>query len=61
MLCIKYIAFACYPPMSDTSQDRGLVDMFESQEVHVLFSQYWFIVMLKLLLMFSTKRSRSCS
>jgi len=23
-------AFTCYPPMSDTSQDRELVDMFES-------------------------------
>jgi len=27
---IKYIAFACYPPRSDTSQDGGLVDLLES-------------------------------
>jgi hypothetical protein len=50
MLCIKYIAFACYPSMSDTSQDIGLVDMFKSRELRVLISQYWCIVMSKLLL-----------
>jgi hypothetical protein len=49
MLCIGYIAFACYPPISDTSQDRGLIDMFE-YESYVNSSQYWCIVMLNLLL-----------
>jgi hypothetical protein len=41
MLCIEYIAFACYPPMSDTSQDRGLVGMFESQELCVLIYHFF--------------------
>jgi hypothetical protein len=27
MLDIKYIAFACYPPRSDTSHDGGLVGL----------------------------------
>jgi hypothetical protein len=37
MLCIKYIAFAHYPPRSNTSQDGGLVGLYESQKLHVLF------------------------
>jgi hypothetical protein len=28
MLAIKFIAFACYPPLSETSHDGGLVDLF---------------------------------
>jgi hypothetical protein len=27
MLDIKYIAFACYPPRSDTSHKKGLVGL----------------------------------
>jgi len=30
MVAIEFIAFACYPPRSDTSQDGGLVDLSES-------------------------------
>jgi len=36
---IKYIAFACYPPRSDTSMElRGLVDLLESRQLRALFS-----------------------
>jgi hypothetical protein len=35
---IKYIAFARYPPRSDTSQDGGLVDLLESRQLRALFS-----------------------
>jgi hypothetical protein len=46
MLCIKYIVFACYPPRSDTSHEGGLVDLSESQKLHVLLiiPTKWFIV-----------------
>jgi hypothetical protein len=35
---IKYIAFARYPPRSDTSQDGGLlvVDLLESRQLRAL-------------------------
>ena len=35
MLCIKFIAFARYPPRPDTSQDGGLVGLhpFESRKL----------------------------
>jgi len=33
---IKYIAFARYPPRSDTSQDGGLVDLSESRQLRAL-------------------------
>jgi hypothetical protein len=37
MLVIEFIAFARYPPMSETSHDGGLVDMiFEAQKSRVL-------------------------
>jgi predicted phosphohydrolase len=34
--CRKSIAFAHYPPRSDTSHDGGLVGLNESQQLHVL-------------------------
>jgi hypothetical protein len=43
--CIKYIAFARYPSMSDTSQDKELGGMLESRELRVLISKFWCIVM----------------
>jgi hypothetical protein len=36
MLCNKYIAFTRYPPRPDTSQDGGLVGLYESQKLCVL-------------------------
>jgi hypothetical protein len=37
MVAIEYIAFACYPPRSETSHDGGLVDLFsEAHKSHVL-------------------------
>ena len=36
MLCIKCMAFACYPPRSETSQDGGLVGLYEPQKLCVL-------------------------
>jgi hypothetical protein len=36
MVAIKCTAFAHYPPRSDTSQDGGLVDLYESQKLRVL-------------------------
>jgi hypothetical protein len=44
MVAIEYIAFACYPPRSDTSQDGGLVDLSESRKLHVLYLVTAFIV-----------------
>ena len=35
MLCIKYIAFACYPPWSETSHDGRLVDQSLSHISHM--------------------------
>ncbi len=32
------LAFARYPPMSDTSQDRGQLDMLELRELRILSS-----------------------
>jgi len=61
MLCIKYIAFTCFPPLSDTSQDRGLVDMFESRELRVLFSQLLVYCHVIFVIGFVNRRSRSCS
>jgi hypothetical protein len=37
MHCIKYIAFTCYPPRPDSSQDGGLVGLHESQKQCELF------------------------
>jgi len=34
---VKVLEVACYPPRSDTSQDERLVDLLESQKLHVLF------------------------
>jgi hypothetical protein len=61
MLCIEYIAFACYPPMSDTSQDRGLVGMFESRELRILISQFLVYCHVKIVIGFINRRTRSCS
>ncbi len=37
ILAIKFIAFAHYPPRSETSHDGGLVDLFtETHKPHVL-------------------------
>jgi hypothetical protein len=35
---IKYIAFACYPPRSETSHNKGLVDLHLRHISHVLLS-----------------------
>jgi predicted phosphohydrolase len=37
MLVIKFIAFAHYPPRSDTSQDGGIVVLLESRQLRALF------------------------
>jgi len=36
MITIKFIAFARYPPRSETSHDGGLVGMYEPQKLCVL-------------------------
>jgi hypothetical protein len=36
LLSVKYIAFDCYPPRSNTSQDGGLVGLYKSQKLCVL-------------------------
>jgi hypothetical protein len=50
MLDIKYIAFACYPPRSDTSHDGGLVGLnFMSHESYMnsYFLHWWIVTTLK--------------
>jgi hypothetical protein len=37
MVAIEYIAFARYPPRSNTSQDGGPVDLSKSRQLCVLF------------------------
>jgi hypothetical protein len=37
MLCIKCIAFVCYPPRSDTSHNEGLVGLYEFNALVIYF------------------------
>jgi hypothetical protein len=51
MLHIKYIAFACYPPRSDTSHDEGLVGLKSlSHESYMssYFLHWWNVTTLEL-------------
>jgi hypothetical protein len=47
MLDIEFIAFACFPPKSETSHDGGIVGLLYLRHLSHLHSLLWLIVHLQ--------------